>query len=88
MVPLNIGLIKCASWYSAAITHFTHDFCPMFDREKERIQLGNAIESKRRRLRSRFGGVIEELIRVIAVRFRYLAQVLDACSKRCPKTDH
>ena len=32
--------------------------------------------------------MIEELIRVIAVHFRNLAQVLDACGKRCPKTDH
>ena len=32
--------------------------------------------------------MIEELIRVIAVHFRYMAQVLDAYGKRCPKTDH
>ena len=37
---------------------------------------------------SKFGGVIEELISGISVHFRYLAQVLDAYGKHCPKTDH
>ena len=36
----------------------------------------------------KFAGVIEELLSGLAAHFRYLAQVLDHCGRRCPKTDH
>ena len=49
--------------------------------------MSNAAECKRGRLRSTFGGVVEEPVSCLAVHFRYLAQVLDAYGKRCPKID-
>ena len=38
-------------------------------------------------MRSTFGGVVEEQVSCLAVHFRYLAQVLEAYAKRCPKID-
>ena len=63
----------------------------MFDRKK-RKNTSSAVERKQGGLRSKFGGVKEELILIsgLAVHFRFLARVLDAYgrSKHCPKTDH
>ena len=67
MFPANIMSI----WYTAALTHVLPvKFCPIFDTEKERIK-SNAVERKRGRLRSRFGGVVEQQIGILAVHFRH-----------------
>ena len=55
---------------------------------EKRKNTSNAVERRRGRFRSKFGGVIEELISDLAVHFQCLVQVLDANGKRSPKTDH